>query len=70
LPKSLTSKIKIDKLRVYFTANNLLTVAKSDLLKDYDPERGLPTITAQGAITTQNYLPMSRQFIFGINLDF
>jgi TonB-linked SusC/RagA family outer membrane protein len=70
LPKSLTSKVKVDKLRVYFTANNLFTVAKSHLLKDYDPERGLPTVTAQGAITTQNYLPMSRQFVFGINLDF
>jgi len=59
LPKKITSKIHIDKFRIYCTANNLYTKSKSHLLDDYDPERG-------GA---ESY-PMSKQFVFGVNLDF
>jgi TonB-linked SusC/RagA family outer membrane protein len=69
LPENLTSKVRLSRLRVYFTANNLFTVTKSHLLDDYDPERGLPSVTRQGA-TGNNILPMTRQYVFGINLEF
>jgi TonB-linked SusC/RagA family outer membrane protein len=58
LPKSLTDKFKIGTLRFYATGNNIYTYAKNRLLRDYDPERG-------GAESS----PLSRQFVFGINLD-
>lgn len=57
LPKTIASKLLVDNLRIYATGSNLLTVAKSHLVQDYDPERG-------GAESS----PLSRQFVFGINL--
>ncbi|MCU7552012.1 TonB-dependent receptor [Chitinophagaceae bacterium LB-8] len=59
LPKALTKKVFAESVRVYATGSNILTIAKSHLIKDYDPERG-------GAEST----PLSRQFVFGVNLDF
>jgi TonB-linked SusC/RagA family outer membrane protein len=69
VPENLTSKIGVNKLRVYFTANNLLTITKSHLLEDYDPERGLPSVTRQGGSTDNYLLPMTRQYVFGINVE-
>ena len=57
LQKTIASKLLVDNLRIYATGSNLLTVAKSHLVQDYDPERG-------GAESS----PLSRQFVFGINL--
>lgn len=59
VPKTLLSRINVSNLRVYATANNLFTVAKSHLVKDYDPERG-------GSAKA----PLQRQFVFGVNLEF
>lgn len=59
LPKSVTDKIKVGSLRFYATGSNLFTFSKNDLLKNYDPERG-------GAESS----PLSRQLVFGVNLDF
>ena len=59
LPAAIASRFLIANLRVYATGSNLLTVTKSRLLKDYDPERG-------GAESS----PMSRQIIFGLNVGF
>lgn len=59
LPKNLTRKFFVENLRFYATGSNIFTKAKSHLIKDYDPERG-------GAEST----PLSRQFVFGVNLDF
>jgi TonB-linked SusC/RagA family outer membrane protein len=59
LPKSVTDRLKVASLRFYATASNLFTYTKNDLLKDYDPERG-------GAESS----PLSRQLVFGVNLDF
>jgi len=59
LPKKIARKIHSDNIRFYATGNNIFTKAKSHLLKDYDPERG-------GAESS----PLSRQFVFGVNLDF
>lgn len=59
LPKNLLSKIYVSKMRVYATGSNLLTFTKSHLVKNYDPEnRG------------SEKFPMSRQIIFGVNVDF
>ncbi|WP_316735811.1 TonB-dependent receptor [Pedobacter aquatilis] len=58
LPKSITDKLKIGSLRAYATGSNIFTYSKNKLLRDYDPERG-------GAESS----PLSRQFVFGFNLD-
>ncbi|RDC54693.1 TonB-dependent receptor [Pedobacter chinensis] len=58
LPKSITDKLKIGSLRAYATGSNIYTYSKNKLLRDYDPERG-------GAESS----PLSRQFVFGFNLD-
>lgn len=57
--KNIARKVGAENIRVYATGNNILTIAKSDLVKDYDPERG-------GAESA----PLSRQFVFGVNLGF
>ncbi len=45
--------------RLYATITNPLTVAKSHLLKDYDPEMN-------GALK----YPLSKQLVFGVNVSF
>jgi TonB-linked SusC/RagA family outer membrane protein len=59
LPKSIGSKAMLESARLYVTATNPLIVAKSKLLKDYDPERGGDEST-----------PLSRQILVGLNLSF
>ena len=59
LPKSLTQRAYIDRVRFYVTANNLFTFANSHLMKHYDPERG-------GSETS----PLTKQYVFGLNIDF
>lgn len=59
LPQRLTEKVKLSKVRVYFSGKNLLTVTK--FLKDYDPE-------IRGAA---HYIyPQVRIFTFGLNVNF
>ncbi|WP_165958071.1 SusC/RagA family TonB-linked outer membrane protein [Segetibacter sp. 3557_3] len=58
-PKRISGKIAAENIRLYVTGNNVFTRAKSHLVKDYDPERG-------GAESS----PLSRQFVFGLNLGF
>jgi TonB-linked SusC/RagA family outer membrane protein len=55
-PKAITNKLNINNLKVYVTGQNLLTFSK---LKDYDPERG-----------GGESFPMTKQVVFGLNLDF
>lgn len=57
-PGSVAKRLMLNKLRIYATASNVFTIAKSDMVKDYDPERG-------GSESN----PLGRQFVFGINLD-
>ncbi|MFW9623691.1 SusC/RagA family TonB-linked outer membrane protein [Bacteroides graminisolvens] len=59
LPKDLLKKFGFEKLRVYGTITNPFVVAKSHLLKDYDPEMN-------GSL---NY-PLTKQLVFGLNLSF
>lgn len=56
LPKSLLKRIKLSKLRLYCTAKNFFTFSGID---HYDPEAG-------GSID----FPMTKQLVFGINLEF
>jgi TonB-linked SusC/RagA family outer membrane protein len=59
LPGQIAKKVFSEKIRLYATGNNIWTKAKSHFLKDYDPERG-------GFETT----PLTRQIVFGANVDF
>jgi hypothetical protein len=59
LPVSATKKVFIQKLRVYGTITNPLIIAKSHLIKDYDPEMN-------GVLD----YPLTRQIVAGFNLTF
>lgn len=59
LPKNLLAKAGIGKCRLYATITNPFVIAKSHLLKDYDPEMN-------GSL---NY-PLTKQMVFGVNLSF
>jgi TonB-linked SusC/RagA family outer membrane protein len=59
LPEYLLKQVSLNTFRVYATASNLLTITRSDIIKDYDPERG-------GSESS----PLSRQFVLGVNLNF
>lgn len=60
LPKSLLTKIKIEKIRIYITAENLFTITK---YSGYDPEIGGGTMSID-----RGYYPQARSFMFGLNL--
>ncbi len=59
LPNKYSKKAYIERIRIYFSASNLLTLTK---YTGYDPEVG-------GGVDYGNY-PQSRTFMFGINVDF
>ena len=59
LPKTITNQWGIGNLKFYVTASNLFTVAKSHLIKHYDPERG-----------GDEKEPLSKQLVVGLNLNF
>ncbi|MCE5346654.1 MAG: TonB-dependent receptor [Bacteroidales bacterium] len=56
LPETIISKLGISKLRVYSSLQNYFTFSN---LNNYDPERG-------GSISN----PLSKQMVFGVNLEF
>ncbi len=56
LPKSIIEKVHVANLRVYGSLQNYFTFSNLD---NYDPERG-------GSISN----PLSKQMVFGINLEF
>jgi len=58
LPANLSKKLGAGKVRFYATGSNLFTINRSHLLKNYDPEGNGSTAA-----------PLSRQFVFGVNLD-
>jgi TonB-dependent starch-binding outer membrane protein SusC len=59
IPKSISSKVALDKIRVYFSGSNLFLVYNK--LKYYDPEM---------ADRTGYYYPRQRIFNFGVNIAF
>ncbi len=64
-PQQWMRKACISKLRVYASAQNLLTFTKYE---GFDPEFSTSTNTAYG-IDTGNY-PQYKSFQFGLQLDF
>jgi TonB-linked SusC/RagA family outer membrane protein len=59
LPANLSKRASIQKLRVYGTLTNPLIVAKSHLIKNYDPEMN-------GSLD----YPLTRQVVVGLNVTF
>lgn len=64
LPNALTQKAKIQRLRVYFSGDNLLTFTKFP--QGGDPERNYNSTKGTRLV----YYPQNRIISFGINLDF
>ncbi len=65
LPESLTSRISVDKLRLYVAANNLYTFTD---YKGYDPSAS--TGEAIGGGIDYGFYPVPRTYMFGLNLNF
>lgn len=65
LPASLTQKMKIQRMRVYVGAKNLLTFTK---YTGFDPEVGETTILERGF--DRGTYPQSKMFTLGLNLIF
>jgi len=59
LPKAITRKALMDKVRFYFTAYNPYIYCKESKLKDTDPEMG-----------GSDAFPTYKQFVFGVNITF
>ena len=72
LPKKTLKKLNLNKLRVYFTANNLFTITSYSGL---DPEIGGTSTTGSGSVrqrgveTLGRYLP-SKQYAIGLDITF
>jgi hypothetical protein len=62
LPSELISKIGAQKLRLYVTGENLLTLTK---YTGYDPEIGGNVLGID-----RGYYPQAKSFMFGVNLQF
>ncbi len=60
LPKNILRTLNIEKARLYFTASNPFIWTKNEYLKNYDPEKG----------GNDDDAPLSKQFVFGVNLTF
>ncbi len=59
LPANATNRVAIQRLRVYGTITNPLVIAKSHILKQYDPEQN-------GVLD----YPLTRQAVIGLNVTF
>ncbi|MDA3891711.1 MAG: TonB-dependent receptor [Salinivirgaceae bacterium] len=73
LPKDLMQAANITSMRVYFSANNLLTITK---YKGVDPEMGNTATDQDGNAVVSSYgvdrgfYPQARQFLVGLNVTF
>lgn len=59
LPKNIGNKIGMNHLRVYGTITNPLVIAKSHLIRNYDPEQA-------GSLD----FPLTKQVVMGVNITF
>ncbi len=68
-PKSITEKLKMQKLRVYVLSENLFTITK---YSGYDPELGVTSDAGGGAVFSvdRGAYPQARSFLFGLNVGF
>ena len=67
LPENLTQKIKLQKVRVYVTGNNLFVLTP---YSGYDPEVDTRTDTPLTPNVDYSAYPKSRSWVFGINVSF
>ncbi len=73
VPKKATQKIGIDKIRVYFSGENL---AYASPLKKHtthiDPEAAFDRVDSDGDTTRYNnaFYPWQKTFMFGIDITF
>ena len=65
LPKNISRKFGVERLRVYFTGSNLWLLTG---YSGYDPEVDVQTGLTPGM--DYNRYPRSRNFLFGLNLSF
>lgn len=65
LPKELTTKFKVERLRVYISGENLFTITKYD---GQDPEVGRSSVFNSGLDRT--LYPISKLYMFGLQLSF
>jgi len=66
MPKSLTGKWGIDKVRVFASGENLFTITK---YKGYNPDIGGAPLS-RGMDNSWDVYPLSRTLLFGLNLTF
>jgi hypothetical protein len=59
VPKSLLNKLRMDNMRVYFTAYNPVIFTKESMLDSTDPEN-------KGSDT----FPLYKTYVFGVNISF
>ncbi len=69
LPQNVSNKIGIDRLRVYFTGDNLLTFGQATKYFA-DPETGICGDTYNGNYNSEGYGGGRRVYMFGVNLTF
>ena len=69
LPASLTEKVKIKNLKIYVSAENILTFTK--LPESFDPEAlGVMTYGSSFSYASGTTYPMSKEISLGINITF
>ena len=61
IPASITERVKIERLRFYFSGTNLLTF--TNFVDGFDPERTATDLR-------QDAYPLNQTFVFGLNLSF
>ena len=66
-PKKLINKLYLQNLRLYFTAHNLFCISNYSGL---DPEVNTRTATPLTPNVDYSAYPRSRQFVFGLNVNF
>ncbi len=66
VPKRLTTKYNINNVRLYLSANNLLTFTK---FSGYNPELEIDQASG-GSYSSFTSMPASRIFMFGLNVNF
>ena len=68
IPKVLTRKIGLEKIRFYVSSQNLFTITS---YSGYDPELGIDTIGADlESNVDRGQYPQSKSYSFGVNLVF
>lgn len=70
--KEITNKLKLQKLRIYATAQNLFTITP---YSGFDPDLGNAYDNDRGNVATEigvdrGQFPQPRTFIFGVNINF